>query len=102
MEAYLPVGNSFDVEVPTLTDADTGDAVTDAVLTCTVKDIDGVVVAGCDGVALTHRGAGTYRGRLTPTTDLIDGASYEVVVESAAYTLAWSDWPKAWTRNFER
>ena len=105
MEPYLPVANAFDVEVASLTDATTEAAVTDAALVCTVRDEDGTIVPGCNAVSLTHQGSGTYRGRVTPTTELVDGANYRLTITSAfiptPYVVKWDQWFTAYNRKFE-
>lgn len=99
-ERVLPVGNTLDVAVTDLKKAD-GTEVTDATITFTLKDEDGTVVLGCDGVSVPNVGGNDYRASVTPTTDLTAGENYRATIEASNYTLKWEQWFEAVTRSFE-
>lgn len=98
----LPVGNSFDVFIDRLKKASDQTGVTDAQITATLYDADSEVVEGCDGIALTGDGEGSYRCTLTPTIDLESGSFYRIVLQASNYTLRWEQWCEAISRDFER
>lgn len=75
------VGNSNDIVIERMRRASDGSAITDAVLTATVKDQNKTTIAT---VTLSHESSGTYRG--STTAQITHGIEYETTVEASNYT----------------
>ena len=76
----LYVDNTNVVELRSLTDSQTNEAVTTATVTVTLYDADGNAVANATGVSLTHDAAGTYFGTLPSTVVLEHSKAYTASV----------------------
>lgn len=72
-------GNANDI-VQTMRRADTGAAITDAVLSCKVYDTDFDLV---DTVAMSHFGSGEYRG--TSVISYVVGVEYMFDIKASNY-----------------
>lgn len=72
-------GNANDV-VQTMRRADTGAAITDAVLSCKIYDPHETLVAT---VTMSHSGSGEYRG--TTTAEYSAGVRYKFDIKSSNY-----------------
>lgn len=79
----FPAANSILVTV-TLTEAATGNAVTDAVLTAIVQDQDGDTVSG-SSTSLSHGGSGSYSGVITGPLGLTVGHTVNVRITASNY-----------------
>lgn len=75
----LYVANTNAVELRTLADSATGEAVTTATVAVTLR-ADGVALSGADNVTLAHDTGGTYRGTLPSSVPLVDGTEYTATV----------------------
>lgn len=79
----FPAGNSILVTV-TLTNAATGNPVTDAVLTAVVQDQDGQTIED-SSTSLTHGSGGSYSGVITGPLDVTVGHTVNVQITASNY-----------------
>ena len=100
---YLPIDNAIDVVVENFHAAATPSTpIIDAAMTFTVYPAgSSTAVAGCDGVSMGHKGAGTYRGTAMPTSSLTAGSKYNVKITCSNYDVTWQQPYQALPRAFE-
>lgn len=80
-EEFLFIDNDMTLTVENVTDAISGDLMTSAVVTATVKTLAGVEVSGQTWpLTLTHVSAGDYRGNLDDKMVLNDGQQYLIEI----------------------
>ena len=70
---YIYIESDFRLDV-TVTDADDA-AVTDAVVTATIKDLTGTLITGSD-ITLAHDSGGVYKGWMPKTLTVAAGTTY--------------------------
>jgi len=88
----LYVGNDNDVYIRGLRNASDDSYVNDAVLTFTVYDQNGNVLAGAQDIAMSYEAAsnGNYRGTISGspgTTGVTHGTEYRIVIQSSNYNI---------------
>lgn len=87
----LLIGNSMDVRL--LGVKVRGVIVADAIVTVTVKNTAGSVVAGADGLAMpADETEGDYLGPLPETLDLVEKGRYDVIVTATKDGLGVGQW----------
>jgi hypothetical protein len=96
MEAIY-LNNSKDAYVRRFRRARDGSIIEDAVLSATLYDSVGTVVAT---VSLSYQGSGHYRGTFSAAslTSLVEGSEYRLVVTSSNYGYSKQQWYRASVR----
>ncbi len=86
---YLPIDNSIALVTSAVTDALTGNAITDATITAEVLTVADVSLCSA---AMTHDAGGIYKGTLdlsTASTDLVLNTHYYLQLSASNYALVW-------------
>jgi len=96
----LGVGNAVQAYVRNLHSANAPlTPITDATITFTIFDADGVALADCEDVSMPHNANGNYFASCEPA--LTAGDRYKIVISCSNYLARWTRWYTAGVRQFD-